>query len=71
MKRKSDRPLSKHTLNLFEGQMEWLQDNHGRLGAAAVIRELIAIHIRQVQEGVAQRAEPIPETKVQIEEIMP
>ena len=70
MKRKSDRPLSKHTLNLFKGQMEWLQDNHGRLGAALVIRTLVEDHIRQTVEGVAQRMEPIPESKVNVEEIL-
>lgn len=70
MKRKSDKPLSKHTLNLFAGQMEWLQDNHGRLGAAAVIRELIGAHIRQTQEGLAQRVEPIPPTQVKLEELL-
>lgn len=70
MKRKSDRPLSKHTLNLYAGQMEWLQDNHGRLGAALVIRTLVEDHIRQTQEGVAQKLEPLPEPKVTLEDIL-
>jgi hypothetical protein len=71
MKRKEDRPITKHTLNLFEGQIDKLQALHPRLGAAKVIRTLVDDHIRSVEEGVAQRSEPIPESTASIEELLP
>jgi len=71
MKRKEDRPISKHTLNLYTGQLDKLQELHPRLGAAKVIRELVDAHIRSVAEGHNQVAEPIPVPNVNIEEILP
>lgn len=71
MKRKEDRPISKHTLNLYSGQLDKLQELHPRLGAAKVIRTLVDDHIRSVNEGAAQRFEPIPEATVEIEDILP
>jgi hypothetical protein len=70
MKRREDRPITKHTLNLYAGQLDKLQEMHPRLGAAKVIRTLIEDHIRSVAEGVAQRIEPIPEANVQLEELL-
>lgn len=70
MIRKEARPISKHTLNLFEGQLEKLQELHPRLGGARVIRTLIDDHIRGVEQGAAQNFEPIPETNVTLEEIL-
>lgn len=71
MKRKEDRPITKHTLNLYSGQLDKLQELHPRLGAAKVIRTLVDDHIRSVAEGAAQRFEPIPEPNVMIEDILP
>lgn len=71
MKRKEDRPISKHTLNLYAGQLDKLQELHPRLGAAKVIRTLVDDHIRAVAEGLNQIAEPLPEPNVNIEEILP
>lgn len=70
MKRKETAPLTKHTLNLYEGQLDKLQELHPRLGAAKVIRTLIDDHLRNVAEGAAQRFEPVPETQVKLEEIL-
>jgi hypothetical protein len=70
MKRKEDRPISKHTLNLFVGQLDKLQELHPRLGAAKVIRTLIEDHIRRNEEGAAQHFEPIPEPNVELTEII-
>jgi hypothetical protein len=35
------RPIHKHTLNLYEGDYEILQQSFPKLGAAAVIRDII------------------------------
>lgn len=70
MKRKEDRPITKHTLNLYAGQLDKLQELHPRLGAAKVIRTLIEDHIRSNAEGAAQRFDPIPEPNVKLEDIL-
>jgi hypothetical protein len=70
VKRKEDQPLTKHTLNLYEGQLDKLQELHPRLGAAKVIRMLIKKHLDDVQEGVAQKFEPVPPTEVKLEQIL-
>lgn len=68
MKRKAEKPLTKHTLNLFEGQAEKLQTLHPRLGAAHVIRVLIDKHIAEA-ERLAAQAVPAPEVNFNVEEI--
>lgn len=70
MKRKEDKPMTKHTLNLYEGQMERLQELHPRLGAAKVIRTLVDDHIRAADERFAQGAHPVPTPTVKLEEIL-
>jgi len=59
VKRKEEKPLSKHTLNLYAGQAERLQTLHPRLGAAYVIRKLIDKHIAEA-EAQAALANPVP-----------
>lgn len=69
MKRKEEKPITKHTLNLYQGQVEKLQTLHPRLGAAFVIRKLIDKHIGSA-EAQAALAVPEPEaTQVNIEEL--
>lgn len=69
MRRKETKPLSKHTLNLFEGQAEKLQELHPRLGAAYVIRKLIDKHIADA-EAMAAAAVPAPAaTEFSVEDI--
>ena len=70
MKRKEDRPITKHTLNLYAGQLDKLQELHPRLGAAKVIRTLIEDHIRSVAERGAQVFEPLPIPNVELKDIM-
>lgn len=70
MKRKEDRPITKHTLNLYAGQLDKLQELHPRLGAAKVIRTLIEDHIRSVAERGAQVFEPLPIANVELKDIM-
>ena len=70
MKRKEDQPLSKHTLNLYEGQLDKLQELHPRLGAAKVIRMLIKKHLDEVLGGAAESFKLVPETQIKLEEIL-
>ncbi len=56
MRRKEDRPISKHTLNLYAGDYAKLQTLYSsRVGAAKIIRDIIHAHIRKIEEDAAQR----------------
>jgi hypothetical protein len=39
--KRATRPIRKHTLNLYEGDFEILQQSFPRLGGAAVVRDII------------------------------
>lgn len=69
MKRKAAQPLTKHTLNLFEGQYERLQSFYPRVGAAYVIRALIDKHVDELKEKAAQ-AVPEQAVSVTIEDLI-
>lgn len=69
MKRKSDKPLTKHTLNLYEGQVEKLQSLHPRLGSAHVIRVLIDKHIAEAEKLAAQAIPEPAAPDFKVEEI--
>jgi hypothetical protein len=56
MKRREDRPIRKHTLNLYAGDYEKLQALYSsRIGAAKIIRDIIHAHIRLIEENAAQK----------------
>jgi len=69
MKRKEEKPLTKHTLNLYQGQAEKLQELHPRLGAAYVIRKLVDRHIAEA-EKLATAMVPEPSIDMKVEEIL-
>ena len=67
MRRREDKLIHKHTLNLFAGDYETLQTLYGnRVGAAKVIRDLVHAHIRRVKETAAQRSEFIQELDIDL-----
>ncbi len=47
--RPDDEQLSKHTLNLFEGDYEKLRSFYPDVGAGAVIRRIVRRYIEQVE----------------------
>ena len=55
-RRKADYPLQKVTLYLREGDMNWLQEMHGRKGASKVIRDLVMGHRERVEKLITERA---------------
>lgn len=61
--KKAERPLSKVTINLFEGDMEKLQDLYPDVGASAIIRRLIEQYLKQV-EGSGGRLNAEVEIKI-------
>lgn len=54
MKRQEDHPLTKHTLNLYQGDFDWFGEHYSRLGASKAIRDLVRAHRRQEEEKVEQ-----------------
>jgi len=56
MRRREERAITKHTLNLYTGDYMKLQSLYpARIGAAKIIRDLIHAHIRKIEEDAAQR----------------
>jgi hypothetical protein len=43
--------LQKHTLNLFPGDYEKLQDLYPDLGAAVIIRRIVKAYIEQIEKS--------------------
>jgi hypothetical protein len=59
MRRKSDIPLRKYTLNLFEGEPERLQQLYRKQGYGAIIRNLVHHHLRKVEERAALKTQDL------------
>ena len=55
MRRKADYPLQKVTLNLFEGDWDFLQATYPRIGASRVIRDLVRAHVNKVKKAQGPR----------------
>lgn len=51
MARSEKEPMQKHTLNLYEGDFERLQELYPEIGASMVIRKIIRKHIADVTPG--------------------
>lgn len=69
MKRREDRPIIKHTVNLYVGDFEKLQALYStRVGAGKIIRDLIHAHIRLIEENAAQRIPLVHELDIEMEE---
>jgi hypothetical protein len=69
MKRREDRAIQKHTLNLYAGDFAKLQVLYSsRLGAGKVIRDIIHAHIRKIEEEAAQRVNLVTDLGVALPE---
>jgi len=56
MRRREDKAINKHTLNLYAGDYEKLQSIYGtRVGAAKVIRDMVHNHIKYIQNKAEQK----------------
>lgn len=55
MKRRSDIPLQKVTLNLFEGDMSVLQEHYPRIGGSIAVRALVRKHVNELLASAAER----------------
>ena len=69
MIRKENKPVTKHTLNLYAGQVETLQSFYPRVGAAYIIRRLIDKHIEELKDK-AEIAIPEPTLTATVEELL-
>jgi hypothetical protein len=60
MRRREDLKITKHTLNLFEGDYAKLQNLYGsRVGGAKIVRDLVHAHIRKIEATAAQTQVPL------------
>lgn len=59
--KKSSEPIHKHTLNLFEGDYEKIQNLYPNIGAGKIIRHIVRDFIKKLDDG--------SELKTQIGEI--
>ena len=57
-RRGEDHAISKHTLNLYDGDYAKLQRLYGsRIGAAKIVRDLVRAHIKRIESEAAQKVE--------------
>jgi hypothetical protein len=69
MRRREDRAISKHTLNLYAGDYEKLRALYStRVGAAKIIRDIIHAHLRKIEEDAAQKIPLVDELDIEFEE---
>jgi hypothetical protein len=55
VKRRSDIPLQKVTLNLFDGDMSVLQEHYPRIGGSIAVRALVRKHVNELLSAAAER----------------
>ena len=56
MRRREDKAINKHTLNLYAGDYEKLQLIYGtRIGAAKIIRDIVHTHIKRIENEAEQK----------------
>lgn len=68
MRRREDRAISKHTLNLYAGDYEKLRALYStRVGAAKIIRDIIHAHLRKIEEDAAQKIPLVSDLDVDLE----
>lgn len=52
MPKNSPLPLHKHTLLLFEGDYQALQELYPEVGAAVIVRNLIRAHLKKIDKPI-------------------
>lgn len=69
MRRREERAIQKHTLNLYAGDYARLQALYPtRVGAAKIVRDIIRAHIRKVEEDAAQKLPVVDDLDIELEE---
>lgn len=67
MRRREDRAIAKHTLNLYAGDYAKLQTLYSsRVGAAKIIRDIIHAHIRKIEEDAAQKIQLVNDLDIEL-----
>lgn len=52
---KSEFPLSKHTLNFFSGDIDWLQERYPGVGSSVIIRKIVRAFILKTKQRAAEK----------------
>lgn len=58
MRRKEDIPLQKVTLNLYEGDFDFLRGLYSRIGAGKIIRKLVRKYRTEIEVKTAEGLPP-------------
>jgi hypothetical protein len=70
MRRREDRNMTKHTLNLYAGDYAKLQALYStRVGAAKIIRDIVHAHIRLIEENAAQKVPLVGDLEIEFETV--
>lgn len=69
MSKIKQKPLQKHTLNLFEGELEKLQELYGVAKASETIRIIIHNHLRKCEAKAVRRKEELGYYDMEEEEL--
>lgn len=64
MPKKSEVPIQKHTLHLYEGDFDKLKGYYPELDGGYVIRKLVRTHIEQIES--ATKGQALPKIKVDV-----
>jgi len=67
MRRREDRAITKHTLNLYAGDYAKLQALYStRVGGAKIIRDIVHAHIRKIEEDAAQKVPLVSDLEIDL-----
>jgi hypothetical protein len=70
MRRREDRSIVKHTLNLYAGDYAKLQALYStRVGAAKIIRDIVHAHIRLIEENAQQKIPLVADLDIEVETV--
>jgi hypothetical protein len=70
MRRREDRAIAKHTLNLYLGDYQALQTYYGsRIGAAKIIRDIVHVHVKKIKGKAEQTTETLVEDPLEMPEL--
>lgn len=64
MPKKSDIPLQKHTLLLYEGDFDKLKSYYPEIDGGLIVRRLVRTHIEQIEAPTKGQA--LPKIKVEV-----
>lgn len=66
MRRKEDRPLTKHTILLYDGDFDKLMALYPRPGASTVVRKLVRKFLKDLETREKKNESPMNDDDVEV-----